>query len=68
MWHAVQVFKVCWTKLLQHGRQFSCTCTATLEALWLVRLRFAENVPSCVSLDKDCKVVILLLSPKSHSA
>ena len=45
--------KVCWTKLLKHVREFLCTCTATLEALWLVKLTFIKDIPLYVSLDED---------------
>ncbi|BDA45875.1 probable 5'-AMP-activated protein kinase catalytic subunit alpha-1 at C-terminar half [Coccomyxa sp. Obi] len=52
-----KVFQVCWAKLLQHGKVFVCMCTATLEAVWLVRLKFVEDIPACVTLDKECKVL-----------
>lgn len=52
----MQVFQVCWAKLLGYGREFVCTCTVTLEALWIVRLSFAKDIPQCATSDRDCKV------------
>ena len=51
----VQIFKVCWVKLLPFGREFVCLCTSRLEAIWAVRLLFASPIQQpAFAADKDC--------------
>ncbi len=56
MCYILQVFQICRTKLLAHGNEFVCMCTATLEALWLVRLSFSKGDPEGIPLNEACQV------------